>query len=105
MLETLHKDPGDESERDIEYADYLDSFGGGVVGTFAIEVESASDGDISGLELGPGSHPDYSIITDTRVKVWVGGGVSGTTYTLKATADLGSVGIWVDRFKVRVRNR
>jgi hypothetical protein len=90
ILATYTKQPADVLDYDVEYADFL----GGVDALSSVTHAVAPSGLTVSL---------VSII-DTRVKVWVSGGVNGMTYKVTLVATTADGRVKEADFKIRVKD-
>lgn len=74
LIATFEKQPADVLDYDIDYATWLPD-------NDAIDTATATVTPAGGMEV------DLTLIIEnnTRVKIWVSGGVSGTTYKVEIT--------------------
>lgn len=77
-MDTFQKQPWDVEDYEVDMTDYFEDLDGDTVSSVAVTVSPV------GLTLGPGSHPDYTIVAPDNVKfrVWVGGGTDKLKYTV-----------------------
>ena len=90
ILATYTKQPAEVLDYDVEYADFL-----GGVDTLASVTHAVAP---SGLTVSLVS------IIDTRVKVWVSGGVNGMTYKVTLVATTADGRVKEADFKIRVKD-
>lgn len=84
------KQPVEVLDYDVDYTDWL---------TAGDNVQSAT------VEVAPtGLTIDSIFINDPRVKVWVSGGLSGTTYKLTVTTTTADGRLKQDEFKIKVKD-
>jgi hypothetical protein len=90
LLGTLTKQPGEVLDYDIDYSEWLTSDDNVASATTAV----VPDTDLS---------VDLININDPRVKLWISGGVSGTTYKVTVTMETQDGRIKEDEFRMRVK--
>ena len=78
----FEKQPLDVLDYDIELKNWFKESPGDDIQSVTLSIASGNTGEDADLVLGPGTHPEYSLIgsPSERFKVWVGGGVSGVRY-------------------------
>lgn len=89
-LETYQQQPSDNLDYDIEYGEFLSD--GDTVVSATKTVEPV------GLTV-----TDPVVISDTRLKVWVTGGTSGSTYKVTVTTTTASGRVKQDELRFRIR--
>lgn len=103
ILGTIKKQPAEVIDFDIDYSEYFDGVGGDTIATVTAVVASGNDGGADDLVLGPDALPETALVGTDRGKVWIGGGVTGTTY--KVTVTMTSTAGRVREHDVRVSVR
>lgn len=89
-LGNFNKQPVEVMDYDIDYSEWL---------TAGDNVESATvDVTPTGLTV------ESTFINDPRIKIWVSGGATGTTYKLTVTATTADGRVKQDEFKVKVKD-
>ena len=89
-LGNFTKQPVEIIDYDIDYSEWL---------TAGDNVQAAS------VEVTPiGLTVESTFINDHRVKIWVSGGTTGTTYKLTVTATTADGRVKQDEFKVKVKD-
>jgi len=89
-LGNFTKQPVEIIDYDIDYSEWL---------TAGDNVQAAS------VEVAPvGLIVESTFINDPRVKIWVSGGTTGTTYKLTVTATTADGRVKQDEFKVKVKD-
>lgn len=94
MIPTLQKQPADVLDYDVDYSDFLPSDDTITTPIAAVE-EIDPDTDLA---------VDSVSVSDLVMKVWLSGGVSGTTYKVTATAATSGGRVKEQEFKIRVRD-
>ena len=90
ILAKYEKQPAEVKDYDIDYSEWL---------TAGDNVQAAS------VEVAPvGLTVESTFINDPRVKIWVSGGTTGTTYKLTVTATTADGRVKQDEFKVKVKD-
>lgn len=87
----FEKQPGDTLDFDVDYgseffADYGDDDAIGSSADVDVEIVEGNLGDADDLVLGEGIRPEFDLIDDHTVKVWVSGGKTGRRYKVTVTA-------------------
>lgn len=93
MLGTRQKAPGDILDYDVNYSDWITD--SDTILTVVTSVEPAGAG---GLMV------DSVSVTSPDVKVWLSGGVAGSTYEVKITAATAAGRVKEECFKIRVKD-
>ena len=93
LLGTLTKQPGEVLDYDIDYSEWLTDDDNVASATTAV-TPSADEDDLA-IEL--------ININDPRVKLWISGGISGTTYKCTVTMETQDGRIKEDEFRMRVK--
>ena len=89
-LGNFTKQPVEIIDYDIDYSEWL---------TAGDNVQGAT------VEVSPvGLTVESTFINDPRVKIWVSGGTTGTTYKLTVTATTAYGRVKQDEFKVKVKD-
>lgn len=89
-LGNFSKQPVEIIDYDIDYSEWL---------TPGDNVQAAS------VEVVPvGLTVESTFINDPRIKIWVSGGATGTTYKLTVTATTADGRVKQDEFKVKVKD-
>ena len=89
-LGNFTKQPVEIIDYDIDYSEWL---------TAGDNVQAASV-EVSPVRL----TVESTFINDPRVKIWVSGGTTGTTYKLTVTATTADGRVKQDEFKVKVKD-
>ena len=90
MLGTFTKQPVDRLDYDLDYGQWL-SAGDNLE---SVIVEATPTGSLNVEQV---------FIADPKVKVWLSGGVSGTTYKITITTTTADTRVRQDEFKLRVK--
>jgi hypothetical protein len=88
VLEKFTKQPADVQDYDIDFSEYLASMGDDVALSYVVSAD-------------PGITLVYSMLTGAVVKVFLSGGVTGTSY--KVTTTLTTMGGRVKQAEIVVR--
>jgi len=87
---TFIKQPADQLDFDVDFgSEFFEAYGGDAISAAAnvtVVVSSGNTGSPNDLVLGPEALPDFDLINDHTVKVWVGGGISGIRYKVTVKA-------------------
>lgn len=90
-LGSFRKQPSEVKDFDVDFTAFFTAVGGDTISVHSAVVSSGNTGSPSDLVLGPGALPITDLVTTTRVKCWVGAGVTGVKYKVTitvTTADL-----------------
>ena len=92
LIATFEKQPADVLDYDIDYATWLPD-------NDAIAEAVATVTPVGGMEV------DLTLVIqdNTRVKIWVSGGVSGTTYKVEITVTTDDGRVKQDEVRFRVK--
>lgn len=88
ILGTFTKQPADTMDYDIDYTDWL---------TAGDNVQSSVVAADAGITV------TSTFINDPRIKIWLAGGVAGTTYKVTCTTTSADGRVRQDEFKLRVK--
>lgn len=94
MLQTLQKQPADKLDYDVDYGSFLPD--GDEITTVTAVVEEIDP--LTDLVV------DSVQVESPVVKVWLSGGLSGSTYKVTVTAATSGGRIKEQDFKIRVRD-
>ena len=104
-IETFEKQPAEIRDYDVDMAGYFAVIPGDDIQS--VDLSVTGSGASPELVLGPDALPAYQLVGDppTRFKIWIGGGVSGSSYqvTARVTTEGGRVEEIDMKFKVKER--
>ena len=74
MTDRFKKQPTEVYDYEVDAEDYFEDLEGDTVASVVITVDNVT---VPALEIGPGAHAEYDLVSPENVKfrVWVGGGL------------------------------